>query len=667
VKVSRLRRAPPGWDAITPAQALVSHAIGTALVCLIVWWLRAPTEILIALPAPSVGAALIFRRWVYLTMTAIATVTALPVLYALSPDITSSLRTVIGVTGSAVLVAELVRWTSQTRRDAEAARAESDRRFRLLAENATDIISVLTPAGTIRYISPAVQTLLGYLPADQIGTRWDVHIHEPDLDTWRAACQRAIANATAQTVSYRIWTAAGDHRWLETSIRPVRVSPRGPIDELHTASRDITPRIIVEAELRRVNLQLEQTAAAADAASRSKSEFLANMSHEIRTPLNAIIGLAELLRDDPLSAQQRHSVSLIENSGQTLLRVIDDILDFSKVEAGRLTLMHEPFDPVQAIRDVVAILQVRAQQQGITLQAELTPGCPPAVLGDGARVRQVLLNLIGNAIKFTSRGGVTVTVAPKTNDQGEWLQVRVIDTGIGIDAAAQSRLFEPFTQAESSTARRFGGTGLGLAISRRLIALMGGRIGLSSEVGAGSTFWFEIPSQPVAQDPAPAAEVMVTASRPTPLRLKILLAEDNPANRMVAQLQLSKVGCEVVSVEDGRAAIEHYQAHAPDLDLILMDCQMPEVDGFDATRAIRAWERTHGGHIPIVALSANALAGDREQSLAAGMDDHLVKPATVAALRATLMRWGGAGRGPAPGGTPAPAPLELGDDAPAPI
>ncbi|MES2919855.1 MAG: ATP-binding protein [Pseudomonadota bacterium] len=379
----------------------------------------------------------------------------------------------------------------------------------------------------------------------------------------------------------------------------------------------------------------EQARHSAEAASHSKSRFLATMSHEMRTPLNAVIGFNNLLLDLDLSPRERQLAELAQQSGESLLQLINDILDLSKIEAGHLELEPLVFDPRVVVREALAMVERQAAAKGLTLECEVT--APGGLRGDPSRLRQILVNLLGNAVKFTDAGRVVLRCWPVTGEGGaEWLRFEVTDTGIGIDEASQAHLFQPFTQADASTTRRFGGTGLGLAICRELASLMGGSISLASAPGAGATFRVELPFAPVPEAawPSPSA---ATAALPaaTARRCRVLLAEDNAVNQIMAREMLKRLGCQVDVVGNGREAIEAWQ-RLP-YDLVFMDCDMPEMDGFAACREIR---RQEGGqqHVPVIAITAAAIAGDRDKCLAAGMDDYLAKPVRLHEMQAVLER-----------------------------
>ncbi|PZM80778.1 MAG: hybrid sensor histidine kinase/response regulator [Candidatus Melainabacteria bacterium] len=421
-------------------------------------------------------------------------------------------------------------------------------------------------------------------------------------------------------------------------------------------------KVAVFVELYRKSRILERQSQELMQANKLKGEFLANMSHEIRTPMSGVIGLAELLLKTKLDPEQQDLATLIRDSGLALLTIINDILDFSKIEAGKLNLDVHDFELSTTVDGTVELLQNAAAEKGIYLKTEIEPAIPNVLRGDSIRIRQILINLLSNAIKFTSKGGIYLKVALVTQNQHSvTVSLSVSDTGIGLSDRDKQLLFRPFTQVDGATTRRYGGTGLGLSISKRLVDMMGGTIEVDSTMGKGSTFTFivSLDRSPLATGGQPdidsneskrraafrshqnlkASPALTTndaAKAPDTVKL-ILVADDNKTSQLVTVLQLKQLGYVGHTVNNGREAVD--AALKTPYSLILMDCQMPEVDGFEATGIIRHTESEIGRHTPIIGLTAQAMEGDRERCLQAGMDDYLSKPATLERLKNLVDSW----------------------------
>jgi PAS domain S-box-containing protein len=427
-------------------------------------------------------------------------------------------------------------------------------------------------------------------------------------------------------VQHRVRRRDGTLLWIHSEGGVAEVDAHGTPVRMVGTNRDITRDKQAEHELRIAR-------DAADAANHAKSHFLATMSHEIRTPLNGIIGMTKLMLDEKLSPEVRRHADLIDRSAHSLLSLVNDILDVSKIEAGQMEIERVPFDLHELVQDLATLYRLRATEKSLLFRVRLDPGVPQHVLADPTRLRQVLVNLLGNALKFTSSGWIGLDVKA-TQEEAAWvLQFSVADTGIGIPADVQPQLFTRFMQADSSTSRKFGGSGLGLSIVRQLVDLMGGSVEVTSWPGKGSRFTVSIPV--LAAEESPAASMWQDLAPPS-RGTRVLIAEDNTTNQVVAFGMLRKLGYDDVSVaNDGAEALQ--MAQQEHYDVILMDCQMPEMDGYEATQRLRE----AGCDSAIIAMTANAIKGDRERCLEVGMNDYLTKPIDLKVLRTMLARWAG--------------------------
>ncbi len=498
----------------------------------------------------------------------------------------------------------------------------------VLFDVSLDLMVVRELAGPVVRASASWFTTLGYRPQEMVGIILTSLIHPDDL----AATYFSIEEVTNRKPGDPVLGQVNRYRHKDGHYVTLEWRAQRFGDHIFGVARDVTEKVAAEKAL-------VLAKAAAEAASRAKSDFLANMSHEIRTPLNGVIGIVDALSRTPLDPQQTEMVALIGSSGATLERLVSDILDVSKIEAGRLSLESRAFDLDEALAAPLNVMRLRAQEKGLAFNVERADAARGLFVGDSTRIRQILTNLLTNAVKFTAQGGVTVRIALRSDqDEHTELTLEIEDTGIGFDSDHAAHLFDRFSQADPSITRRFGGTGLGLSICQSLAEMMGGRIEALSTPGVGSRFNVRLPlarAIPLADYEArdvaaPALKAMV--QRP----LKVLLAEDHPTNQRVVQLILAGPGVDLTIVEDGAQAITAFRASR--FDVVLMDMQMPVMDGLTATREIRRLEAARCADVrtPIIILSANAMSEHRDQAMTAGADLHVPKPITAATLLAGL-------------------------------
>jgi PAS domain S-box-containing protein len=515
-----------------------------------------------------------------------------------------------------------------------AALRRTEERFALLLEGSNDGYWDHDLASGMLWRAPRLTELIGPPDGEPVPPirPFGEAVHAEDRAKLEEAIAAHLDGGRTLDVEFRLRTRWGAYRWFRARGKAQR-DPSGRAVRLTGSLQDVSDIRRSMRELRNLSQGLERARDQAEAASRTKSDFLAMMSHEIRTPLNGILGMAKLLQSTGLNDEQRRYVDALRSSGSTLLTLINDILDLSKLEARgvQLDIVEFPLGPL--VDSVIEMMMPQAREKGIEITAGIDGALCGPMMGDDNRLRQILINMVGNAVKFTERGSVRIAVTCARHE-GHLRVVRfaVADTGIGIPEASQNRVFERFTQADSSTARKYGGTGLGLAICKQLVELMDGKIGLESRPGGGSTFWFEVPLV-AAHASAVPDEVMTPAGPSRPLR--VLLADDNAINRDYMSSLLGKAGHLVAVVGDGQAAVKAVQSGGH--DVVLMDVHMPGMDGIEATRRIRALPG-ETGRVPIIALTANAMRGDRERYLAAGMTDYVAKPVELDELAGAMGR-----------------------------
>jgi len=513
--------------------------------------------------------------------------------------------------------------------EAQAERRQSEALYRVLADNVTDVIALTGVDGKRLYISPSIEEALGYSPDHLYSTPNYTYLYPEDRDELRADVA-ALAERGGQLIKeYRVVRADGSVIWVETSFTLAPSADGSAGSQIVSVSRNIEQRKELES-------QLIEAREAAEAAAAAKSDFLANMTHELRTPLNAIIGFAGILQGSAdLTPQDARHARLIRDASDTLLDLVNSVLDFSRLEAGAVALNADPFDPMAEVGSTIELLEEQARAKGLDLRIEgQTQGY---LKGDARRLRQVLVNFLSNAIKFTAEGSVTVKLAQTSVGEGAArLRVEVTDTGVGLAEHQIAHIFERFTQADVSVSRQYGGTGLGLAICKRIVELMGGQLGAESREGVGSTFWFEV-ELPRAEAPnAPdGAAIAAQADLDRPIRL--LLVEDVAVNRELVRTILASFDIEIDTAENGQEAIEAFRAG--DYDLVLMDVQMPVMDGLTASRRIRSLPMACARATPIIAMTANVLPDQIARCLDAGMDDHIGKPMSPARLLEVIGHW----------------------------
>jgi PAS domain S-box-containing protein len=539
---------------------------------------------------------------------------------------------VVVIAGMAALVLGRVLALTREREAAEESLGWSEARLQQLVRSSSDVIAILDAGGRLAYANPAADRFEGAASGAALADL----VHPDD----RARVAAHVAGAGSWPGGelrdhFRLRDVEGSWRDVESIWRDLLDDPA--VNGMVVNVRDVTERRRLEQEA------LDQ----AREKSRMKSAFLANMSHEIRTPMNGVLGMTGLLLDTDLDPRQQEYARMLADSADAMVAIINDILDFSKIEAGKLDVEQREFELRPLLDGVLGSFALQAGGKGLGLAGDVAVGVPAVVRGDRLRVRQVLSNLVANALKFTEEGGVVV----RAGTDGRNVRFEVADTGIGVQPTECARLFEPFEQGDASTTRVYGGSGLGLAICSQLVGLMGGEIGVTSEPGRGSTFWFTIPSEAAAHPspddrrpqsrpllpalPAPApASPLALAPAGGPGR-RVLIVEDNEVNQRVAAALVERMGYVATVVGDGVAALEALDRHP--YDVVLMDCQMPRMDGYEATAEIR--RRQGEGHTPIIAMTASAMASERDRCLAVGMDDHVPKPIRRDALEAALRRW----------------------------
>ncbi len=537
----------------------------------------------------------------------------------------------------------------------QAALRESENRLSAIIDNSVEGILAVDEMGLIERFNKAAEGIFGYRPAEVIGKPIFELMAEPHRGRYRKSMERflqagetdilgrgrEVTGIRKDGTAFPMWTAVAAVRLERQTVFVVTVLD---ISEQKAAAEELRQyREELELRVAEQTRDLRKAKESAEAANRAKSAFLAAMSHEIRTPLNTVIGLTDLTLESGLTPEQKDNLLNVRDSANHLLGIINDILDLSKIEAGHLELKSAPFDLSETLNAVLRSMETAANKKGIPLTLHISPAVPPQLIGDLTRFRQILINLLGNAVKFTESGGVHVSVVPAsaggTGVGGKvHLKFSITDTGIGVPEEMQTLIFEAFRQAEGSVTRKYGGTGLGLAVCKRLVESMGGGIEMESRPGEGSEFTFTLPFQimpPAEEPPARQAITPVESVFAFHRRLRILLAEDNPVNARMTEKYMEKMGHQTKTVETGNAVLDTLARGT--FDVILMDVEMPEMDGFETARRIRNAEAGQAHRsIPIIAMTAHALTEFKEHARAAGMDDFITKPVDFTRLQAVM-------------------------------
>ena len=635
VDALRIRRTPTGREC---AEWVLLTTAGTLLTLLVF----AQTSFPLLFLVPPIVVAHAFRLGTLGTAFSVVKVAAIALVFTgmgsgpinlvpVSPEL--QILVLEGFLASATVMGLPVAAVLSTRGRMIGELAHGKRQLAMLTENITDAILRYDADGVCTYASPWVKTVLGLPPEAFVGTTTDDRTHPDSREKIATVRDRLLGGESRfERLTYRRYLdgESGQPVYIEADCAVAEDPERPGKPDIVVSARDVTKRVELERKLKRATLHAENAA-------RAKAQFLANMSHEIRTPMNGVLGFADMLRRMPLDGDAARYADLIARSGRSMMMLLNDILDISKIESGQLVLGFEEFDLQQLVEDCVQLHRTSAERKAVALRVGFATDLPAKVISDPLRLRQILLNLIGNAVKFTEQGGVEIAVGRLDGK----LEITVRDSGIGIAPARMEQIFDPFIQAESSTTRRFGGTGLGLSISRQLADLLDGTLEADSQPGIGSCFTLRVPLEAAGGKHIPRREDRGALPAALPPRRRILLAEDHDVNRMLAVAMLEQLGQDVRVAQDGLEAVT-FASQARDegspFDLVLMDIQMPGCDGYSATRMIRK-AGLDGATLPILALTANAYADDVEAAHEAGMQGHLAKPLVFQELADALSRW----------------------------